>query len=89
MLGRPLYSTQFQNCRFILFDELDDVVVAASQELCNVFCRVVAEPNPNELRRGPSQKGKSMEILVLADHQAAVLARQILDRRIRRPALPQ
>ena len=89
LLGRPLYSTQLENCGFILLIELDDVVVTASQELCDVFCRAVAEPNPNELRRGPPQEGKSMKILVLADYQAAVLTRQVPDGRICRPALTQ
>ena len=89
LLGPPLYSTQLENCGFSLLIELDDVVVTASQELCDVFCGAVAEPNPNELRRGPSQEGKSMKILVLADHQAAVLTRQVPDGRICRPALTQ
>ncbi len=31
VLGRPLYSTQFENCRFILLVESDDVVVTAPQ----------------------------------------------------------
>ena len=31
VLGRLLYSTQFEDCRFILLVELNDVVVTAPQ----------------------------------------------------------
>ena len=75
LLGRPLYSTQFEDCRFILLVELDDVVMTAPQYLCDVVGGAVAEPNPNELRRRASQERKSVKILILADHQAPMLAR--------------
>jgi hypothetical protein len=89
VLGRPLYSAQFQNCRFVLLVESDDVIVTPPQELRDVVSGAVAEPNPNELRRGTSQDSQSVKVLVLADHQAPVLTRQVPDDRIRRPALPQ
>jgi hypothetical protein len=83
-LGRRSYSTKFENCRFILFVELEDVIVTAPQQLRDVVCGAVAEANPNELRRRTAQERKSMEVLVLADHQASVLTRQIPDDRISR-----
>ena len=51
VLGRPLYSAQFENCRFVLLVESDDVLVTAPQKLPDVVSGAVAEPNPNELRR--------------------------------------
>lgn len=89
MLGCPLYLAQFENCCFILLVESADVVVTSPQEPRDVGRSAVAEPNPNELRWGASQKGKSVKIFVLADEQAPVLTCQIPDDRIRRPALPQ
>ena len=89
VLGRLLYSTQFEDCRFILLVELDDVAMTAPQEPCDIVGSAIAESNPNELRRSTSQESKSVKILVLADHHAAVLTREIPDDRIRRPAVPK
>ena len=69
VLGRPWYSAQFENCRFILLVESDDVVVMAPPELRDVVGGAVAEPNPNELRRGASQNSEPVKIFVLADYQ--------------------
>jgi hypothetical protein len=84
-----LYSAQFEDGRFILLVESDDVIVTAPQKPPDVVGGAVAEANPNEFRRRTSQKGKSVKILVLADHQAPVLTRQVPDDGIRRPALPE
>ena len=89
MLGRPLSSTEFEDGRFILLVESDDVVVTAPQQLCDVIGGAVAESDPNELRRSASQESKSVKILVFADHQALMLTCQLPDDRIRRPAVPQ
>lgn len=78
MAGGRNRSGQFQQRGDGISDELLDLRPPLPEEMRNVVCAAVTEPDPDDLGRGSLQDTESVDIFVLGYQQAPEIDRALL-----------
>jgi hypothetical protein len=81
--------SEFQKRDLGLRFESLEIFHVAPQQLNNVGSGAIAQTNPHDLRRCPTEDAQTMKILVLGHQYTTMLSSQSPDDRVRRTALAQ